>query len=236
MAFAPPLFSRWKALPHVLGRQKRALRRECFVVAVARRLQSWRSPSRTRLWRLTSRRISSTTSGVPYDSCPPSLPPALFVQIQLCPGISCGGGKILVLSLSRSFFVLKKAGSGFLFCVLRRRITRACTNTRNPRTSSSPRGNCKLRVWRWCRGSVMNRPFATHQPLARFLRPYIAHFPAVLSRLLRVFRRLVEAVPTSRKPEPRAKKQPASPHGGSSIQALSAYETNQLACRETHGR
>ena len=114
MAFAPPLFSRRKA---GLGRQKCALRRECFLVAVVRRLQSWRSPSRTRLWRLMSRRISSTTSGVPYDSCPPSLPPALFIQIQLCPGISCGGGKIPVLRLSRSFFVLKKAGSGFLFCV-----------------------------------------------------------------------------------------------------------------------
>ena len=24
---------------------------------------------------------------------PPPLPPALFIQIQLCPGISCGGGK-----------------------------------------------------------------------------------------------------------------------------------------------
>ena len=42
------------------------------------------------------------------------------------------------------------------------------------------------------------------------------------------FHRLDEAVPTSPKPEPRAKKQPIRPHGPPSIQALSAYGTNQL--------
>ena len=47
------------------------------------------------------------------------------------------------------------------------------------------------------------------------------------------FHRLDGTVPTSRKPEPRAKKQWASPHGGSSIQALSAYETNQLGRAHT---
>ena len=43
------------------------------------------------------------------------------------------------------------------------------------------------------------------------------------------FHRLDGAVPTSRKPEPRATKQPTRPRGGSSTQALSAYETNHLA-------
>ena len=45
------------------------------------------------------------------------------------------------------------------------------------------------------------------------------------------FHRLAEAVPTSPKPEPRAKKQPTRPRGGSSIQALSAYGTNHLKQR-----
>ena len=39
----------------------------------------------------------------------------------------------------------------------------------------------------------------------------------------------------SRKPEPRAKKQPARPHGGSSIQPLSAYGTNHLGSLWTGG-
>ena len=43
------------------------------------------------------------------------------------------------------------------------------------------------------------------------------------------FHRLDEAVPTSPKPEPRAKKQPARPRGGSSTRALSAYGRNHLA-------
>ena len=43
------------------------------------------------------------------------------------------------------------------------------------------------------------------------------------------FHRLDKTVPTSRKPEPRAKKQPTRPRGPPSIQALSAYVTNHLA-------
>ena len=43
-------------------------------------------------------------------------------------------------------------------------------------------------------------------------RPYLAHFPPVFFSLLCVHR-LAEAVPTSRKPEPRAKKQPSSASG-----------------------
>ena len=40
-------------------------------------------------------------------------------------------------------------------------------------------------------------------------RPYLAHFPPVFSGFFARFHRLDEAVPTSPKPEPRAKKQPA---------------------------
>ena len=53
-------------------------------------------------------------------------------------------------------------------------------------------------------------------------------FPPRVSSFFARFHRLDEAVATSPKPEPRAKKQPARPRGPPSIQALSAYGTNQL--------
>ena len=45
--------------------------------------------------------------------------------------------------------------------------------------------------------------------LFTLLRPYLAHFPPVFSPFFAHFHRLAETVPTSPKPEPRAKRQPA---------------------------
>ena len=63
------------------------------------------------------------------------------------------------------------------------------------------------------------------------LRPYLAHFPPVFSRFFPFFarsHRLDEAVPTSPKPEPRAKKQPArGPRGENSPHSLGTPDANQ---------
>ena len=72
-------------------------------------------------------------------------------------------------------------------------------------------------------------------PVDPYLAPFLHTFKAVSRPFFprnfpsfARFHRLAKAVPTSPKPDPRAKKQPARPRGPPSIQALSAYETSHL--------